>query len=599
MAAIISFLSSYNKTSTLEEYKLPDGKSILKGTFTNEVPINYLISRAVAEKEKDEKIKLIFIVSKVVFEHKNPIEIVENVKDDKGNIISRKIIHSYNGKDNQGISQYEYYCQWFAELMNANDYKGIRWEIVAVPYDYRKDDVSNNPLGDLEIANNLYLNISQATKTEKKIYIDYTGGFRDMNYLVATLIQYFKIAGEKCQNIVYSAQSGTLKEINYIYKINEIIRGADDFVSTGNITQLKSFFEPTAEETKTADPRVLKIINSIDKFTKALSISQLDKIDDYKRDVEESISEYDKNRISSDLYTNIFTLLFDKIKESLHIGSGKKWGYIEIVEWCVDHGYLQQAFTIYVEKVPQIYLDAGIKEKLPESRAQKTDMQLRGKSTESTLFYTEFWDSFCGIRKIFEEFAEKIEVTFKSSDDKRSVYNRFICYNIEKSDVFSDEEKECLVNLRKEIKEHNFGEAFDDFGVYISQKKLEETEDKEGLLYTTVFYDCKKLAYQLLKKYSGTEKMKLAAVNRLDAKYSALSSIMRIYLAVKIMRNHMSHAIGEGKPQEKAAIIKVFEQEGFLEQASVKDVFGYDYALALIKKGIEITKNIEKTPLFP
>ncbi len=597
MAAIISFLSSYNDKSTLKEYKLPDGESILKGTFTNEVPINYLVSRAVEEKEKDEKIKLIFIVSKVVFQHKNPIEIVENVKDDKGNIISRKI-RSYNGKDNQGISQYEYYCSWFAELMAADKYKDVGWEIVTVSYDYRKDDVNVNPLSDFEVANNLYLNISQATKAEKKIYIDYTGGFRDMNYLVATLIQYFKIAGEKCRNIVYSAQSGTLKEINYIYKINEIIRGADDFVSTGNITQLKSFFKQTAEETKTADPRVLKIINNIDKFTKALSISQLDKIDDYKKEVETSISEYDMNNSSSDLYTSIFTLLFDKIKESLHIGSDKKWGYIEIVEWCVDHGYLQQAFTIYVEKVPQIYLDAGIKYKLPEKQAQKTDMQTRGKSTESTLFYSEFWDSFCSIEKISEEFAQKLEATFKFNG-KCFAYKRFIYYDIEKSDIFSDEEKECLVKFREEIKEHNFSEAFADFGVYISQKTLEDTENKESLLYRTVFYDCKKLAYHLLKKYIGTEKLKLTAVNRLDAKYSDLSSIMRIYLAVKIMRNHMSHAIGEGKPQEKAAIIKVFEQEGFLEQASVKDVFGYDYALALIKKGIEITKNIEKTPLFP
>lgn len=594
MAAIISFLSKYNPKSTLKNYTLPNGKDTLEGTFTNEVPIEYLVREAKAEKASGEKIKLICIVSKDVYEDKHVIEIKEK-KD-----VEAK--HTYT------VSQYEYYCRWFKELMKKHNV--VDFEIKMVPYDFVINECGDRKIvalqTDREIANNLYSNISEETINEKKVYIDYTGGLRDTTYLIATLIQYFKIVGVKCRCIAYSElpsdeETGKLKRIKYIYKINEITGGADEFVSTGNITRLKKFFE----QEKTKNESVLEIINSIDKFTKAISISQTDKLDIYKKEVEASIAKYDKSKGSSDLYTNIFSLMFRQIQESLHIGTDKEWSYNEIVKWCVDHGYLQQAFTIYVEKIPAIYLDKGVREKLPPTKSDDHSKKHNGKSTEQTQFYNDFWNNFCGIGKGSEEFAPKMVQEFKSPDGKYFLQQKFISYDIEESAVFTDKEKRLLDLLRKRLTEHDSDKAFKDFGFYISKEKLFS-------LYKTVFYgDCKKLAEGLLGipslyMFSG----KLAAANGLDDKYATLKSVMRIFLAVKIMRNHMSHAIGEDDLKgednsrkddieaEKNVIEQIFEKEGIKKD---DDVFGYENAYNLIKKGIEITGKIvaESALLFP
>ena len=106
-------------------------------------------------------------------------------------------------------------------------------EIDYIPYDFceKSGEIISLSLGD-EIANNIYRGISQKTENERNIYIDYTGGFRDVAYLVVTLIQYFKIKDAECKCIVYSQlgnkeESNSLKEINHIYKINCAIRSIE------------------------------------------------------------------------------------------------------------------------------------------------------------------------------------------------------------------------------------------------------------------------------------------------------------------------------------------------------------------------------------
>ena len=593
MAVILSFLSDY-RPSKETDYFLPSGETIngistIKGTYTNEAPVKYLFEKAKSN-NSDEKIKIIFIVSKKVDD--------EMVFNDDFSIVEKNENSEYTGTKNM----IDYY---------RNIIKDVEVEYIC--YDFIKDLVIENSK---EIANNLYRNISEKTKGERSIYIDYTGGFRDTSYLMVSLIQYLKIVGVDCKCIVYSNfQNKTIYKINYIYRINEILQGANDFIATGSITHLKNYFDKGLADRDPNDVDIEKltqinqILNNIDDFTKAISLGQISKLDKFKNAVGDSLYAYspeNSTKISS-LSTNIFSLLLPIIKKSLHIDKALL-DYPEIVEWCVDHGYIQQAFTIYVEKMPIIYLDAGI-----------NSLDLLSVSNQSAIvedsekFYTVFWDSLPSTAE--DALAKKISEEFKRPNEKGYLapsYEYFCDYDIDNSVRFTKEEQAKLKKFKRALDFYIPSRGFD----YLGFKRERDTATSIGRAKNSLFNEMvtnsKKLSYYLFdrgrefeeleahnKELSSTDKKNLTYQKKMKVAQRLkdlenLKSVMLLYLGVKIMRNHMNHAADTGSDTPTQIAKEILQSEHILtsNNTDADDIFNYDNAVELIKKGIQLTKDI-------
>lgn len=592
MAVILSFLSDY-RPSKETDYFLPSGETIngistINGTYTNEAPVKYLIEKAKIDKP-EEKTKIIFIVSKkvndeMIFTHDySNAQMAENGK--------------YTGTKNM----FDYY---------RNILENVELEYIC--YDFVEDSIIENSK---KIANNLYQNISRKIENEKSVYIDYTGGFRDTSYLMVSLIQYLKIVGVDCKCIVYSNfQNKTIYKINYIYRINEILQGANDFISTGSITRLKNYFDKELKDRSPDDvdiEKLLKIKNlltDIDSFTKAVSLGQISKLDQCKNNVGKSLTDYalDSSIEASSLSVNIFSLLLPIIKKSLHIDKDSL-DYPEIVEWCVEHGYIQQAFTIYVEKMPVTYC-----EKCINALFETSDYR----SSESEIFYTEFWDSLPSTEE--ETFAKKIFTEFTIPNRNGNLapsYEHFCNYIIDESDRFTETEKKKLENLKRTLYYYLPARGFEYLGFKkerITSVTSEASEKAKSSLFSEMINNSKKLAYYLLgkgKEYEELEdaKSQLSDLERKNLTYQRklkiaqnmtdfenLRSVMLLYLGIKIMRNHMNHAADTNGDTETEVIIKILESEKVQTNpvTDTNEIFNYDNAVSLINKGIELTKKV-------
>ena len=402
MAVIISFLSEYKENVVEKEYWLPDPvNKEYSGVHTNQAPLYYLTKCAKNNLKDNETIKYLFIVSKSVYYKK----------------VHNETFTPRELTDTPTKSQYEYYEHFCKDLNKKCE---VKCEVFHIPYDFEKNVQENSaPLESKVIANNIYQKINEQIKDNEKVYIDYTGGLRDTSYLLVTLIQYLEIKNVTCESIVYSQFAPPrVRRIKYIYKINNIIQGAHDFIATGDITKLKEFFYDAEKY-----PAISPLIEELDKFVKAVSIGQIDGLDTIKNNINDFINGFDANVTTNgktDLYMNIFKLLFPKIKESLYIddskGAENKFGYIEIVKWCIAHRFIQQAFTIYVEKFPEIYLDCGIDGLIDDSKVKIKG----GASFESTKFYTTFWESLEDAyeKRLGEYLREKYMEKEKNRDKK-------------------------------------------------------------------------------------------------------------------------------------------------------------------------------------
>lgn len=79
-----------------------------------------------------------------------------------------------------------------------------------------------------------------------RVYIDYTGGLRDINFLMTAIIRYLEYRGASCREIVYSSFNRDNREKNEIcslgciYDMYQLLNGVQQFVDTGNAELLSS-----------------------------------------------------------------------------------------------------------------------------------------------------------------------------------------------------------------------------------------------------------------------------------------------------------------------------------------------------------------------
>lgn len=78
--------------------------------------------------------------------------------------------------------------------------------------------------------------------------------------------------------------------------------------------------------------------------------------------------------------------------------------YPQLVKWCVDHNLLQQAMTLYLERMPQYYAEQGI---LPEYFLKDTAGPLR---TADAFYQTAFGKVFCRCDDSMEQFVTALNV---------------------------------------------------------------------------------------------------------------------------------------------------------------------------------------------
>lgn len=389
---LLLFLSVYipkkKEDGTEKGYKYKydnkeNGKEeIFNGRQTNEAPVNCLISLA----EADAKIhnrkkafdKILCIGTKEVFENK-----------------------AWEGKTTYQL--FEERLKAYCKKQNINS----DFEICRIEYNM-KDEEKNDPTTERR-AMYIYgqisdaLNIKSPEKKKTYVYVDYTGGFRDISFLMTSIIRYLEFADIECKKIVYSNLSKSdesknrIYELNCIYDMYQMINGVSEFVSTGNAVQLGKLFE----KENTPD-----LINAIIEFSNSMAVCDMSKIDQTVNDMAKLTEEVQEEHNS--VYYEMFQSMIPMIREKMRLKEVVKQGKINypvLIDWCTDNGLIQQATTLYVEKMPFYYNEKGL---LKDYVCVEKVVPTQGATKESTAFYRELYAVFKDNEREEEDFLSYI-----------------------------------------------------------------------------------------------------------------------------------------------------------------------------------------------
>ena len=218
--------------------------------------------------------------------------------------------------------------------------------------------------------------IVNRVKTEDRVYIDTTGGFRDSVYILMAAVRIMEYSGNRLEKAVYSVlnnfkppknesnatpavkkpkqqKPNRIDDITDTYKMFDLINAANSFTSFGNSEELARFFSDSCNSD------IKKTIDVMSRFSEEVTLCRTSNLNGLISELNEMLTKV------QNMETNVETeILFKSISGVIHDKFGAKSGedidYLDIITWCLDNRMIQQAVTIYTEKMPEFLFSTGL-----------------------------------------------------------------------------------------------------------------------------------------------------------------------------------------------------------------------------------------------
>ena len=259
----------------------------------------------------------------------------------------------------------------------------------------------------------------------RHLYVDFTGGMRDTSFLLMELSRFLNLLEIPCEEIIYSNfEEKKILSLQSAYAMFPVLSGIRSFLNTGNARGLQKACGLSCDS-QSVEGRLLANLVA---FSQAMSLCDMDPIHDLYSAIIENLQELESCPTDAETDINLLMLkdFSRQIREKFYIppaaASGTSFtsaSYFGLMQWCLDNDLLQQALTLYVEKVPEYLLDSGLIKANPDSGSSlpnKTAAVGEFGRIYSLLATDEALDAFAGMlqylkNSMSEEFSGKEDLT--------------------------------------------------------------------------------------------------------------------------------------------------------------------------------------------
>ena len=611
-AAVILFLSRKKEGPRVREdsYLAPapsEAGSEYHGIQTEDAPIQYMVDYIAGQGRKLKKVLCITSYD--------------------------TITETFGQQEEGGITAFSRFKELVRECVRKNGAAAAdECEIHEIPYDYYRDENGSpvkyrlqtqkpNPLSG-ELSGSQGSDNPEKVTAEKQmslifrniaeilngytypVYVDYTSGLRDTSLMMTTIIRFLEFSGHSCEKIVYSNYFDSPKrivDIHFIYDMFQMINGTSEFISYGSAKQLMHLFE-NADVSSSAR----ELVKALGVFSETIRLNKVGDVDDAVKKVVNCISDFSESDEGQKLYDELLRYLLPTIKNKLYIDTGvvdesrdrliirlpsgeEQVHYPTLIRWCVDNDLLQQALTLYVEKMPIFYFQKRLISTIvdlddAENWMNAASLRKPGSSKESIGFFTELYET---IRLLGSEEKEHRMADFLSAlISMKEEYTRCEEYRKQERKLLGREKKrQWLDQLVHKHLSGQFGEgpyrrlirilenylAYDPeplkiYGEPVKEKNMESflnallnsgsLKYRHYLLfhdrnaYTAYQEEHKKNSSTYVKRINALEALRLGKIaTEVLSGQQDLFMIMAYYLAIKIIRNLMNHA-SEGNVED-------------------------------------------------
>lgn len=458
--------------------------------------------------------------------------------------------------------------------------------------------------------------IKQSDNREINVYIDANGGIR---YVMVMLTSIMNVLESQYNNIklqsVYStifddSKTKKARDTKSTYISAQLVAAVNEFTNYGRISSLENYFDMRHSMDNSKDTWLMwndidKCIEKLSEISEALQLCRSSvilelfygKSDSSEFGINAILNKFKEEYKNSDFAdAKIFSYVIDIINKQYaylyeNIDENDNKDAINnlprVIKWCVDKDYIQQAITIYIEKMPEYYFhNEYIDKKIVD--LNNVEIGQMDSSKASKGFYTELYE-YCAGNVKEESFCDKVKQKVlkiwnkaKTQSSKESAFIREMNLALDKkidADLKKalEEVKEIVafyINNNKPpvIKLKNNGEHPIKAGKLEGFMNSLDNGNKNDLY--AIIYKCENNE----EKQSNTYEKKVSAIeNLVRGKVKMKNSdklihAMKYYLAVKLIRNRVNHASEKDISEDEKMAISKMEEYGIIIDMNFENI---------------------------
>lgn len=217
---------------------------------------------------------------------------------------------------------------------------------------------------------------------DDEMFLEITGGLRDTIIhllLISRILTYSEIP---IVAAVYSNFSKKkIEQLSQTIQLFDLVEGMQELKSFGSVNSIRSYYNRVEKK----DKKIENMLNAVDDLAETISLCRTKKLDE----------KMDAFRLALGEAENSNDVLFRHMLAAFKKKFGREWNVLSVLKWCVESGMVQQALTIYTERIPTyifaqelIKVDSWVKKPMKKEHEDENVvlftrgfLKLAGKST--------------------------------------------------------------------------------------------------------------------------------------------------------------------------------------------------------------------------
>lgn len=290
-------------------------------------------------------------------------------------LVSNKVLKSQSAHfDN--MTAFSYYKQVVREKMPNAEIVQIRIE---------NDNDSEREVS--QILSDICVHIDSGSE----VYIDSAGGQRTIINIIQVLTNILRYKGISNPYTLYAniQSDGKIVDTSEFSRMSLMADAFNEFMTTGKADQLQECFTDTP-----VDHSFRRLSDAMVKFSDNICLGYVERLDDVVTELRAAFALCRENQVKDEIESAIVQQFIPEI-ESKMLGDGEGVvDYSKIITWCINNNLIQQAVTLFTEKIPKYLFDKGVIVYKGEQKKEKEDYENKPKGIgandwESYAFYTE------------------------------------------------------------------------------------------------------------------------------------------------------------------------------------------------------------------
>ena len=217
------------------------------------------------------------------------------------------------------------------------------------------------------------------SEAEIVLHADFTGGLRHANLMMLILTRLLQYQEIKIGHVIYSNYNRN-RDINWVddvtdvYRLFDLIAGTAEFARFGSADILTRYYEDMGENNSDELRKLLLAMQSFANQTKLCHYGDMKSaieglysgLAEFEKHVSLAAMKDGADRSRAETNDALMDIMKDEIQRMysplFEKGVSRDIDDVELIRWCVEHNYLQQALTFYTERVPELFCCCDISE---------------------------------------------------------------------------------------------------------------------------------------------------------------------------------------------------------------------------------------------